>query len=226
MSEHDPVNRYLTVRQVAEYLHINQKKVYALAADGALPGTRATGKWLFPRELVDQWLLQTSHGGALMDLLLIGGAGDRLMRHLVTAAAQDHGTHALICYSPQTSRAGLAQLDRRRLDATLLHWGPAQESERRHAALLQSYAAHTQWSLVHLFRREQGLLVNPALQLESAQAGRDHRAATALGGAPGGQRQPAFSAGDPRSYRDRHECIERRRDRRFGGRRGESGMPR
>ena len=55
--------RFMTVRQVAQYLQINEKKVYALVNEGRIPATRLTGKWLFPRDLVDQWLLESSHGG-------------------------------------------------------------------------------------------------------------------------------------------------------------------
>ena len=49
--------RFMNVRQVARYLQLNEKKVYALVNEGRIPATRLTGKWLFPRDLVDQWLL-------------------------------------------------------------------------------------------------------------------------------------------------------------------------
>jgi putative molybdopterin biosynthesis protein len=53
--------RFMTVRQVASYLQINEKKIYALVNAGEIPASKATGKWLFPRDLVDQWLLESSH---------------------------------------------------------------------------------------------------------------------------------------------------------------------
>ncbi len=40
--------RFLSVRQAAEYLQVNEKKIYALASEGKIPGTKITGKWLFP----------------------------------------------------------------------------------------------------------------------------------------------------------------------------------
>ncbi len=40
--------RFMNVRQVARYLQINEKKVYALVNEGRIPATRLTGKWLFP----------------------------------------------------------------------------------------------------------------------------------------------------------------------------------
>ena len=51
----------MSVRQVAEYLHLNEKKIYALVSEGGIPATKVTGKWMFPRELVDRWMLDSSH---------------------------------------------------------------------------------------------------------------------------------------------------------------------
>ncbi|MGL4887864.1 MAG: helix-turn-helix domain-containing protein, partial [Aeromonas veronii] len=47
----------MNVKQVAEYLDLNEKKVYQLANEARIPATKATGKWLFPRSLLDRWLL-------------------------------------------------------------------------------------------------------------------------------------------------------------------------
>ncbi len=38
----------MNTRQVAGYLGINEKKIYALAKAGKIPCTRVTGKWTFP----------------------------------------------------------------------------------------------------------------------------------------------------------------------------------
>ena len=45
-----------TTRETARFLNINEKMVYTLIAEKGLPATKATGKWLFPRRLVEQWL--------------------------------------------------------------------------------------------------------------------------------------------------------------------------
>lgn len=170
--------RYMTVRQLARYLQINEKKVYALAADGVLPGTKATGKWLFPRELVDRWVLETSHGGALTDRLLIAGGEDLLLQLAVSDCSRELQAHALICYAPSETRLGLSLLDRGRIDAAVVHWGPADESGRRHPALLRHYGGARDWVLVHLFRRSHGLLLNPQLAVADSAAevfAGDHR---------------------------------------------------
>jgi excisionase family DNA binding protein len=50
----------LNTKELAEYLGINEKKVYYLAKAGKLPCTRVTGKWLFPKNLIDQWIEESS----------------------------------------------------------------------------------------------------------------------------------------------------------------------
>lgn len=47
----------LTTAEAADYLRIRERKLYELVADGAIPCTKVTGKWLFPRGDLDRWLL-------------------------------------------------------------------------------------------------------------------------------------------------------------------------
>ena len=76
-----------TTREIARFLNINEKMVYTLIAEKGLPATKATGKWIFPRHLVEQWLenqtinypktadpLPPYHG-----LLIISGSNDILL---------------------------------------------------------------------------------------------------------------------------------------------------
>ena len=46
----------MSTKEVAAFLHINEKKVYTLIEMNGLPATKVTGKWLFPKHLVEQWL--------------------------------------------------------------------------------------------------------------------------------------------------------------------------
>jgi excisionase family DNA binding protein len=50
----------MSTRQVARYLGINEKKIYALAKAGKIPCTRAIGKWTFPRKLIDAWIEESA----------------------------------------------------------------------------------------------------------------------------------------------------------------------
>ena len=47
---------YLTTQQLAELLHIKERKVYDLAAAGEVPCSRVTGKLLFPRRQIEEWM--------------------------------------------------------------------------------------------------------------------------------------------------------------------------
>lgn len=48
----------MTTREVADYLRIKERKVYGLVQRRAIPCSRVTGKWLFPRAMIDLWVLQ------------------------------------------------------------------------------------------------------------------------------------------------------------------------
>lgn len=154
-------DHFMSVRQVAEYLHLNEKKVYSLVSEGSIPATKVTGKWMFPRELIDRWMLDSAHGGLLTDRLVIAGSDDPLLFRLVLEMARELEDHALLSYTPTGTRAGLELLQSRRVDACILHWGPGEESATRHPALLRQYSRHREWVLIRAFRREQGLMVSP-----------------------------------------------------------------
>lgn len=156
--------QFMSVRQLADYIHINEKKVYTLACEGQIPGTKVTGKWLFPKELIDRWLLESSHGGVLTDRLVLAGSDDPLLNRVVTAFAHEMQERALINYTGTGTELGLALLAQRRVDACAIHWGPADESLNRHPALLRRYPQHRQWLLLRMCFREQGLMASRNLQ--------------------------------------------------------------
>jgi excisionase family DNA binding protein len=52
----EPPQPALTVRQVAEYLNVNEKTVYRLAQRGELPGFKVAGTWRFKRIDIDRWI--------------------------------------------------------------------------------------------------------------------------------------------------------------------------
>ncbi len=53
----------MNTREVAQYLHIRERKVYDLVRQGRIPSTRVTGKWLFPKELIDRWVIDSAAVG-------------------------------------------------------------------------------------------------------------------------------------------------------------------
>jgi len=87
-------NIYLTTKEVANLLKINDKMVYTLITEKGLPATKVTGKWLFPQRLVEEWLdvtildqqpsefLKTSLSDN--DKLLLAGSDDPLFQQTLT----------------------------------------------------------------------------------------------------------------------------------------------
>lgn len=59
-----PDHEYLTVRELAGLLRLKERKVYDLAASGAVPCSRATGKLLFPADEIRAWIEAAKSGGA------------------------------------------------------------------------------------------------------------------------------------------------------------------
>ncbi|MCG6884350.1 MAG: helix-turn-helix transcriptional regulator [Silicimonas sp.] len=58
-----PDHEYLTVKELAELLRLKERKVYDLAASGAVPCSRATGKLLFPAAEIRAWIERAKSGG-------------------------------------------------------------------------------------------------------------------------------------------------------------------
>ena len=74
------MTEYLTTRELAELLRIKERKVYDLAASGEIPCSRATGKLLFPRRAIDEWLASNSNAAAPAPRpLVIVGSHDPLL---------------------------------------------------------------------------------------------------------------------------------------------------
>lgn len=159
--ENEP--RFMNVKQVSEYLQLNEKKIYTLVSEGKIPGTKITGKWMFPRALIDNWILESSHGGLLTDRLIIAGSDDSLVQRVIMQIAHTVQSKALVSSTCTGTRLGLSLLSHHKADVCCMHWGPYSESHLRHPALLNQYPQHHNWVLVRLFKREQGLLINKEL---------------------------------------------------------------
>lgn len=50
----------LDVKMVAAYLHVSVSKIYELAQKREIPCNKATGKWLFPKQLILEWQINES----------------------------------------------------------------------------------------------------------------------------------------------------------------------
>ncbi len=153
-------NSFLTVPELAELLHVNEKKIYKLAGEGDIPGTKITGKWIFPRHLIEDWIAENSYGGAMSDRLIIAGSDDRLLNQVCSQTAIEMQQSALLSYSPCGTRHGLRMLDTRRADACFINWGQSDTTARRHLGLLRGYKNHGSWIMVRCLQRTQGLILS------------------------------------------------------------------
>jgi putative molybdopterin biosynthesis protein len=110
---------FLDTREVAEYLGINDKQVYTLIHERGLPGTKITGKWLFPKHLVDRWV--EAHVASVpapapflegaKGLLLIAGSDDPLLSRLLSLYRRQH-PEVIVLRSHAGSSEGLLALRR------------------------------------------------------------------------------------------------------------------
>jgi excisionase family DNA binding protein len=94
MSEGKP--EFLTVRELAAFLRVKERKVYSLAASGEIPCSRATGKLIFPRAAVEAWVSRHSSGRT--------PAAQPVERPLVFVGSHD----PLLDWALRESRSGLA----------------------------------------------------------------------------------------------------------------------
>ena len=74
----------MTTREIAEYLRLKERKIYDLVSTGDIPHVRVSGKILFPRGLINTWLMHnTEYAGGVDRLqepdMVIAGSHDPLL---------------------------------------------------------------------------------------------------------------------------------------------------
>ncbi len=148
------MQEYLTTREVARLLRLHEKKVYALVARGELPAARVSGKWLYPRELVDAWVRGRTTipadgvlGALLERVLVFQGSDDWLLERAL--AALRGSSEVALASARVGSRQGLDALVRGQAHAASYHLEPADAGP----------AGRGGRYLVDLFDREQGLVL-------------------------------------------------------------------
>ena len=50
----------LTIKQVADYLKVNERTIYKLASDEKIPAFKVGGSWRFQRKAIEEWIEQQS----------------------------------------------------------------------------------------------------------------------------------------------------------------------
>jgi excisionase family DNA binding protein len=46
----------MTVKQVAEYLQMDEHTIYKLSRSGKIPALKIAGQWRFKKDVIDKWI--------------------------------------------------------------------------------------------------------------------------------------------------------------------------
>ncbi|MDP5359187.1 MAG: helix-turn-helix domain-containing protein, partial [Paracoccaceae bacterium] len=79
---HSGVPGLMTTIEVADYLRVKQRTIYEMVTRQTIPFTRATGKLLFPRRLIDIWLeaqTEAPISGVFQAAPIYAGSNDPLL---------------------------------------------------------------------------------------------------------------------------------------------------
>lgn len=154
----------LTTREAADWLRIKERKLYELVRDGAVPCSRVGGKWVFPRRLLEAWVLRQAAGPAGLDRAtprppVIAGSHDPLLEWAVRESDSD------LAVLVDGSLPGLARLADGRALACGLHVPepPAADPAtwQWNAATAAAALAGQGWVLIEWAWRDQGLMLPP-----------------------------------------------------------------
>ena len=184
----------LSTREVARFLKINEKMVYTLINEKGLPATKVTGKWLFPLDLVKQWVqagtvnypdamhrLPPYHG-----LVLICGSNDLLLDQMVSLFNDRFENH-LAMFGFAGSMGGIMALKQNRCHIASSHL--VSDDREYNFPFISEEMSHMP-AVVNFCMREQGIITakgNP-LNIRSVADLADGRAVFANRGLSTGTR--------------------------------------
>lgn len=167
-------NEYMTTKEVADYLGIHEKQVYALIKENKIPCTRLTGKWIFPKHLVDQWLELDARSSVDMpvdaesprkrqgDYLLAAGSNDPILDILLND--MQRVSPGINIFSSSTgSTEGIKLLAGGVTDIAFCHLLDPETGEYN-IPFIKSHMKDKKIAVIHLFYREIGFISSPALK--------------------------------------------------------------
>jgi molybdate-binding protein len=154
--------------------------VYSLVSEKGLPASKVTGKWLFPRHLVEQWIEtntlnypETADSLAVSPaVLIIAGSNDLLLDKMLTLY-NTHFTGNIAVFGNLGSMGGLQALRQNHCHMASSHL--LQEDEQEYNFDFASRELDFMPAVINFCRREQGILVakgNPKKIADIADLGR------------------------------------------------------
>jgi putative molybdopterin biosynthesis protein len=157
----------MSTKEVAKYLGIHEKQVYALIKSKKIPSTRVTGKWVFPRKLIDEWIVSNAKTGLeqarkksrkIEGALLASGSNDPILDMLYTYMKKSYPEFYI--FSANTgSTDGLKALNMGYTDIAWSHLFDPKSGEYN-IPLLSNYLTNVKPVVVNLFRRDLGFVVS------------------------------------------------------------------
>ena len=158
------MKKLLSTKEVAEFLNVNEKMVYSLVSEKGLPATKITGKWLFPKHLVEQWVeantINYPDNGVPLPpyegLLIITGSNDPLLDRAISLF-NTHQTDQIAVFANLGSMGGLTALRRQLCHIASSHLLQEDESEYNFDFAFKELDQMP--AIVNFCRREQGILV-------------------------------------------------------------------
>jgi len=162
------VSELLTTEEAAAYLRLSERKLYELVANGAVPCTKVTGKWLFPKAALARWLAAGLPRPAAYAMTppIVGGSHDPLLEW----ALRESGSQ--LASLPEGSEAGLTRLARGEVVAAAMHLHRLDgDDEGANGEAVAIAPGLHDAVLIAFARREQGLVVAPGNPLALDQIG-------------------------------------------------------
>ena len=158
----------MSTKEVAKYLGVHEKQVYALIKSKRIPSTRVTGKWVFPKKLVDDWIDSSAKSGLeqarqkskrIEGAFLASGSNDPILDMLHTYMRKSYPEFYI--FSANTgSTDGLKALNMGYTDMAWSHLLDP-KSGQYNVPFLSGFLPNVKPVVVNLFRRDLGFVVSP-----------------------------------------------------------------
>jgi putative molybdopterin biosynthesis protein len=149
------VEELLTTKELADFLRLNEKKVYQLIKEGGIPHVRIAGKWLFPKEHIMRWIDERVQREK--DILMVG-SDDILLARLLALYSREQFPGSLTFYSPVGSLKGIQALSQKKGQACCTHLLDI-ETGVYNLPFLSRHLAPQKYVVVNLCYRNQGFIV-------------------------------------------------------------------
>jgi putative molybdopterin biosynthesis protein len=161
------VVQLFTTAEAAAYLRLKERKIYEMVAEGTVPCTKITGRWLFPKAELDHWLaasVSRPAGTAPPEPApIISGSHDPLLEWSLRESGSGLATLAV------GSEAGFSRFAAGETLAAAIHLHVLDDAKAdANVDAVKSRGGLQDAVMIAFCRREQGLVVAPANPLNLA----------------------------------------------------------